>query len=148
MKKSRKKELVMAAVFSSLLLLAGCGLKLDEEYTGEVNTLEGAELTVDQESVKPAEITYTIDNQSGTDLAYGQDYGLQVEKDGKWYPIIPKNNVAVTLEMLWVQAGGADTHTTGWENSYGKLPKGHYRIVKSVSDDQQGYFLAGEFEIR
>lgn len=142
-----KKELLMAAVMGSLILLCGCGLKLSEEYTEEVNTLEGAELKVDEDSVKPTEITYTISNQSDAGLSYGQSYGLQKEKNGKWYPVIPKNEVAITSEMLWIPAGSTDTLMTGWESSYGKLPKGHYRIVKHVYDEQQEYILAGEFEI-
>ncbi|MBD5394064.1 MAG: hypothetical protein HDR71_07295 [Lachnospiraceae bacterium] len=148
MMKNWKKELIATVILCNLLLLSGCGLKLGDEFTGEVNTLEGVELIVDQESVKPTEISYTIENQSESDLAYGQDYGLQMEKDGKWYQIIPKKDVAITLEMLWTPAGSTDTHMISWESSYGKLPKGHYRIIKSMSDDQQGYFFAGEFEIK
>lgn len=147
MKKGWKKELITAAVIGSLLLLGGCGLKLGEEFTGEINNLEGAELTVDEASVKPTEITYTVSNRSEKDLSYGQDYGLQQEKDGKWYSVVPENEIAITLELLWLPAGSTDTNMISWESSYGKLPKGHYRIVKSFSDDRQGYFLAGEFVI-
>lgn len=139
------KNILLAAL--AMLLLNGCGQKLGEEYTGEVNTAEGIVLTVEEDSVKPTEISYTIKNSSNQDLSYGQDYGLQKEKDGKWYEVIPENPVAVTLELLWLPSGNTDTHTTGWKDSYGELPAGHYRIVKHVSDNQQSYTLAGEFQI-
>ncbi|MBD5501623.1 MAG: hypothetical protein HDR10_10565 [Lachnospiraceae bacterium] len=131
----------------SFLLLGGCGQKLGEEFTEEVNTLEGATLTVEETSVSPVEITYVIDNQSEMDLSYGQDYSLQMEKDGKWYRIIPERDVAVTLELLWAPAGSQNSHIVNWQGSYGKLQKGHYRIIKSVADNVQGYYLAGEFQV-
>lgn len=146
MKNLWKKTLLTTAALS-VLLLGGCGQKLGEEFTEEVNTLEGVTLTVEETSVNPIAIAYIIDNQSETDLSYGQDYGLQMEKDGKWYQIIPKKDVAVTLELLWVPAGSGNSHTVNWQDSYGKLTKGHYRIVKSVADNSRGYYLAGEFRI-
>lgn len=146
MKKLCKITLLTTAALS-LLLLGGCGQKLGEEFTEEVNTLEGVTLTVEETSVSPVEITYVIDNQSEVDLSYGQDYSLQVEKDGKWYRIIPERDVAVTLELLWAPAGSQNSHTVNWQGSYGKLQKGHYRIIKSVADNVQGYYLAGEFQV-
>lgn len=147
------KKLLGAAMVSVVLLLGGCSLegsnvKLGEEFIGEVNTLEGALLTVEEVNDSATGITYVIDNQSEKDLNYGQDYGLQKEKEGKWYPVEPKDPVAITLELLWIPAGNTDTHEISWEASYGKLPKGHYRIVKSLADDTQGYYLAGEFTVQ
>ena len=142
-----KKSKILAAVLTGmcLIFLAGCGQKLGDEFTEEVNTLEGAALVVD-ESVATG-ITYTMENQTDKDLNYGQDYGLQKEKDGKWYQVESKEPVAVTMELLWLPAGSTDTLELNWESSYGKLASGHYRIVKNVSDNESGYYLAGEFEI-
>lgn len=131
----------------SLILLTACGQKLGEEFTQEVNTLEGAQISVDESAVTPTGITYTISNQSDKDLSYGQDYSLQKEKDGRWYLVEPENLVAITLELLWLPAGNTDTYEISWENSYGKLSSGHYRIIKNVSDDEAGYYLAGEFDV-
>lgn len=145
MKRIKKFLAILAGV--SLILLMGCGIKLGEEFTEEVNMLEGAEITVDEALVTPTGITFTINNQSDKDLSYGQDYSLQKEEDGKWYWIEPENPAAVTLELLWIPAGNADTMEISWETSYGKLPKGHYRILKNMADEQSGYYLAGEFGI-
>lgn len=143
----RSKILSAMIVGISLILFTGCGQKLGEEFTQEVNTLEGAEITVDESMVTSIGITYMISNQSDQDLNYGQDYGLQKEKDGKWYQVEPRNPVAVTLELLWLPAGNTDTLEISWETSYGTLSSGHYRIVKSVSDNENSYYLAGEFDI-
>ena len=145
MKKNKIVSVVIVGM--SLILFAGCGQKLGDEFTEEVNTLEGAFLSVDENLASPVGITYTMENQTDKDLNYGQDYSLQKEKDGRWYQVEPKEPVAVTMELLWLPAGSRDTLELRWESSYGKLKSGHYRIVKNVSDSESGYYLAGEFEI-
>ncbi|NBJ93067.1 immunoglobulin-like domain-containing protein [Parablautia muri] len=142
-----KKAAAMLIGAVLLVSLVGCGAKLGEEFTEEVNTLEGATLTVDEESVSSEGITYTVDNQSETDLNFGQDYSLQKEEKGKWYQLSPANPVAVTMELLWVPAGSSETLEINWDAAYGKLPAGHYRILKNFADNENGYYLAGEFTL-
>ena len=67
--------------------------------------------------------------------------------DGKWYALEAKEPVAVTMQLLWIPHGSTDTYEINWEASYGKLAGGHYRIMKSVTDDKQGYYLAAEFDV-
>ncbi len=145
MKKS--KMIFMMVLGLNILLLAGCGKKLGEEFTDEVNTLTGVSLTVDEDKVSETGVAYTIDNQSDKDISFGHDYSLQMEKDGKWYQVEPKEAIAVTMELLWLPAGTSETYEIWWDSSYGKLASGHYRIVKSVSDNESGYYLAGEFQL-
>lgn len=145
MKKS--KTILIMVLALNILLLVGCGQKLGEEFTEEVNTLEGVSLTVDAESAASSGITYTLDNQSDKDINFGQNYSLQMEKDGKWYQVESRDPMAVTLELLWLPAGTSDTYEIKWDSSYGKLSSGHYRIVKNVSDEENGYYLAGEFQL-
>lgn len=144
-----KRYKITAAILLAgcLMALCGCQAKVGEEFTEEVDTLEGVSLTVDAGQVTSSGITYTIDNQSEKDLSYGRDYSLQKEKDGKWYRVEPKSAVAVTMELLWIPAGDAQTEALEWEDAYGKLPAGKYRVVKSVSDYESGYYLTGEFNV-
>lgn len=146
MKKSRVLSVIVAGI--SLIMLTGCGQKLGEEFTEEVNTLEGVEMTVDESLITPTGITFTISNQSDKELNYGQDYSILKEKEGRWYQVVPENPVAVTMELLWLPADNTDTHEISWETSYGKLSSGNYRIIKYVFDSENGYCLAGEFTIK
>lgn len=146
MNRSRKQAACVLAV--CLAFLAGCGQKLGEEFSEDVNMLEGAELLVDEALATPAGITYTISNQSDKDLNYGQDYSLLKEKDGKWYVVEPARPAAVTMELLWVPAGSTDTMEISWEDSYGNLSGGHYRLLKNFSDNEKGYYLAGDFSVK
>lgn len=141
------RNLLAMAIGAGLLCLGGCGVKLGEEFAGEVNTLEGVSLLVQEGMASPGGVTIEIDNQSDKDLNYGQDYSLQKEKNGRWYQVEPENPVAVTMELLWIPSGNTDVMEVKWEASYGKLPKGHYRILKSFADQEKGYYLAGEFTL-
>ncbi|MDE7334255.1 MAG: hypothetical protein K2O16_18910 [Lachnospiraceae bacterium] len=145
---NRNRKLLTCVLAMCLVLFAGCGQKLGAEFSEEVNMLEGAELSVDESLVTPTGLTYSISNQSGRDLNYGQDYSLLKEKDGKWYLVEPERPVAVTMELLWVPAGSTDTMEISWESSYGKLSGGHYRLLKNFSDNEKGYYLAGDFHVK
>ncbi len=118
-----------------------------EVFSKNVNTLKGASLSVKEVYSPATGLTYVLDNHAGRDLNFGQDFSLQKEEDGKWYIVEPKEPFAVTMQLLWIPNGCTDTYEIGWEASYGVLSKGHYRIVKSVADDKQGYYLAGEFNV-
>lgn len=144
----KHKMMVMMTLGLYILLLAGCGQKkLGEEFTEEVNTLEGVTLTIEEGKASASGVTYTINNQSGQDINFGQDYSLQMEKDGKWYYVEPKEAIAVTMELLWLPAGTSESYDIIWNSSYGKLSSGHYRIVKNISDNAAGYYLSGEFQL-
>lgn len=117
-------------------------------FSENVNTLSGAVLAVKKVGAPATGLTYMLDNCSGRELNFGQDYSLQKECDGKWYVVEAKEPLAVTMQLLWIPNGSTDTYEINWETAYGVLPEGHYRIVKSVADDKQGYYLAGEFSVQ
>ena len=117
------------------------------EFLEPVNILAGVSLFVKEVFGPATGLTYVLDNRSGRDLNFGQDFSLQREKDGKWYVLESKAPMAVTMQLLWIPDRCTDTYEINWEVSYGELPKGHYRIIKSVADDKQGYYMAGEFDV-
>ena len=59
--------------------------------------------------------------------------------------------VSITMEARIYEPG--ELHKVGdvsWEDRYGTLPPGHYRLVKSFWPDIEGgkiFLLSGEFEI-
>ncbi len=147
-KRQRGRKILAMVIGAGMICLGGCGVKLGEEFKEEVNTLKGAGIQVSEDKASPVGIAIEIHNQSDKDLNYGQDYSIQKEKDGRWYVVEPLSPVAVTMELLWIPTGSEDAMEINWEDSYGKLPKGHYRIIKSFADEQKGYYLAGEFTIK
>lgn len=143
-----KKIFLLLITVTGIIMLAGCGEKtvLGEEFTEEVNTLEGLSIRIDEASVTSTGLSYEIDNQSEENLSYGQDYSVQKQKDGKWY-VLEGNPIAITMELLWLSAGESASHEVNWEDGFGKLAKGHYRLIKNMGTEEAGYYVAGEFTI-
>lgn len=138
------------------LLLAGCsgGAKIGEVYTGEVNTYEGVTMTAVEGTAKPGGITIEILNTTNEEIESGNqaDFAVQVEKNGEWYRLKEPAEWANTAEAWGFLKNQPVTIELRWNNRYGALPEGHYRVVKSFVEyhetGEQVYFtLAVEFEI-
>ena len=129
------------------ILLCGCGMKLGEEVTSEVDRVD-VKIEVDTASVTATGCIYTMINNTEGDFAYDGSYGIHMEKDGKWYQVEAKNAVAITGELLWLPAGSAEEMTLDWSSVYGELKAGRYRLVKNFADFTDGYDITGEFEVK
>lgn len=139
-----KKNLVVTILLC--VLLCGCGMKLGEEVTTEVNKVDVV-IEVDATSVTKTGCVYTMTNNTEGDFAYDGSYGIHMEKDGKWYRVDPKSASATTADLLWLPSGVSEEATLDWSASYGELKKGHYRLVKNFADFTDGYYIVGEFAI-
>ena len=78
-----------------LLALTACGSapKSSEEASDlEVNNHEGVTMTVVDGSAYPGQVKVTILNATDTEIDSGNsaDFFLQVEQNGQWYNLIPK----------------------------------------------------------
>jgi hypothetical protein len=82
----------------------------------------------------------TLINKSDTDYGYGDEFQLEVKKDGKW--IVDTSVKCDSTEVLFILKAGekAETHVY---IDLSKLSKGDYRIVKIV--DMKGKEMNKEF---
>ena len=122
------------SVILVLLLLTGCGsLEISDTPSDiEVNTRTDVTMKVVDGSAKPGTVTVTILSTSEADIESGNehDFGIQVEKDGQWYPLKEPEGLANTAEALIYQTGQSVEQTLTWASRYGSLPDGHYRVIK------------------
>ena len=139
------KKNVVVLVMALVMLLCGCGVKLGEEVTTEVNRV-AVVIEVNEASVSKTGCTFVMANNTEGDFAYDGSYSIQMEKDGKWYQV-QRNNTAIMGDLLWLPAGVSEEVTIDWSADYGELSKGHYRLVKNFADFTDGYDIAGEFSI-
>lgn len=63
-------------------------------------------------------------------LQYGNPYEIEIKKDGGWHKI----NVELNFDMPAFQLLSKESKEIelDWENEYGKLAKGTYRIIKGI----------------
>lgn len=120
-------------------------------YKEEVNTFPG--VTMKLLYAYPNEIGVEIHNNTDADILFGEDYDLQILKDGEWYSLsYVIDNAAFNSVGLPVKAEDSRIWGTDWVIFHGVLGEGDYRIVKSVSVSKAGashtnYPIAVEFSL-
>jgi len=121
-------------IILSLLLLTGCGGPevVDTPSDIEVNTREDVTMEVVEGSAQRGTVSVTILNTSDAEIDSGNehDFGIQVEKDGAWYPLEEPEGLANTAEALVYPKDQPVEMTLTWASRYGSLPDGHYRVIK------------------
>lgn len=92
----------------------------------------------------------SLTNHSTVSLMYGRSFRLEVWDGADWYyvPVSPLRNHAFTLEGYNLEPG----QTREMNHSltmYGKLPLGHYRLVKDlfIANGNKRCYGAAEFDI-
>lgn len=84
--------------------------------------------------------TVLIDNQSGYEMSYSEYYSLQLERDGEWYTLPPREPLAFS-DIAYVLQDLEQATVTCDLTVYGDLAAGHYRLVK---DDVAAEFWLDE----
>ena len=144
-------------VLLCLLLLTGCGGPevSDTPSDIEVNTREDVTMTVVEGSAQRGTVTVTILNTGDGEIDSGNehDFGIQVEKEGRWYPLEEPEGLANTAEaLIFLKDQPAEMALT-WASRYGSLPDGHYRVVKGFFEfnpegpPHEHFALAAEFTL-
>ena len=74
--------------------------------------------------------TFILKNDSDVDVQYGNAYELEIKQDGKWHKI----NVEIdfTMQAYELKVKKSLEFNLNWKETYGKLAKGEYRIIKTI----------------
>ncbi len=133
------------------LVITGCENKLN---IGKKSNIELSQsevyLSIKEKTKKNTGATLILTNKSNKNFQYGNPYEIEVKKDNEWYKI--DVNLNFTMPAFYLKANETKEMDINWENGYGKLPKGTYRIIKSIDyENEQGKFerfnIATEFTI-
>ena len=145
-----KKIFIILISFVLLLGVTGCGKNNFE--IGKQSKVEVVDkyvtFEIDDETLTNESATVVFRNNSEYNVSYGTPYELEIKKDGEWHEI----NVELffTMPLMSLKPGESKNLEFNWAESYGKLAKGEYRIIKSVtveSDNPESFYEAAEFTI-
>ena len=91
-----------------------------------------------------------IKNNSDMDVLYGNNYEIEIKKEGEWKKI----NVELffPLPAFLLKSKASKEIEFNWENGYGKLPLGNYRIIKNIALEKEAgtfdnFYISAEFTI-
>lgn len=148
-----KKKLLLL-VLSGLIILTntGCIINKNNFDVGEKSDIpiikNDLSLFLKEGTLSNKGATFILKNDSDVDIEYGNPYEIEIKRDGSWYKI----NVVIDFNMIaYVLKSNEEIELEiDWENSYGILATGEYRVIKSISVENEKYdtiYLAAEFII-
>ena len=92
-----------------------------------------------------------LTNNSDLNYKYGEPYEMEIKENGEWYKINVKLNFNLPAYVL--KANEAEEIEIKWENDYGKLAPGNYRILKEIIQEKDDgtfdtFYVSVEFTIK
>lgn len=142
------------------ILLCSCGKteEVSESYIlfeGDTNTQSGTTAEISQlpsfdkkdyDETDVMEITVTNNSEQGL-IIIDIPFGIQKMLNGEWY------TVPTVYGIAGHAAGIADGETydgEAWLSPYSCLDPGHYRVISSLSFEQEyaNYFISCEFDVK
>ncbi len=146
------KKTVLFLFAAVLMLTAACSTPSMEKlpYEAEQKSTD-IQMTVDEQTVAgdAESVSLSIKNASDKEYTYGAASTIEMEKDGKWYVVEPKEELA-WIEIAYIIAPGETNEESVTLNEYyGTLKAGNYRIVKTFTDaDGNGLTAFGSFTVK
>lgn len=144
-------QLALDALFEKDFPEATASKKVAQQG-GMADVLEDVYMSVTYATDKGANLVFM--NYSDKNMEFGDDYELQMCKDGEWYQVdYIIDNWAFNAIAYMMPKNEPVSMCVDWTHFHGVLPAGQYRIVKSVMDfrgtgDYTTYRLAAEFEVQ
>lgn len=142
------KKTILTILLCGVMALGmtGCGKSKNEFDIGNKSDVQISQNNDVKLSIKDGTLTNTgatlvLTNNTDKNFQYGNPYEIEIQKDGVWHKInvvlnfnlpafhlLPKENKEIELN---------------WENGYGKLAEGTYRIIKGIDYEyEEGKFEA------
>ena len=130
------KKTILTILLCGVMVLemTGCGKQKNEFDIGNKPDIKISQndviMTIKEGTLTNKSATLVLTNNSDKNFQYGNPYGIEIKKDGEWHKI----NVELNFDMPAFQLLSKESKEIelDWENEYGKLAKGTYRIIKGI----------------
>ena len=137
-----------------VLGMTGCGKQKNEFDIGNKSDIKISQndviMTIKEGTLTNKSATLVLTNHSDKNFQYGNPYEIEIKKDGEWHKI----NVELYFDMPAFPLSSKESKEIelDWENGYGKLAKGTYRIIKGIDYEYEegkykSFNIAVEFTI-
>ena len=150
------KKTILTILLCGVMVLAmtGCGKSKNEFDIGNKSDIKISQndvtMIIKDGTLTNNGATLILTNNSDKNFQYGTPYEIEIKKDGEWHKI----NVELNFTMPAFQLSARENREIeiNWENGYGKLAKGTYRIIKGIDYEYEegkykSFNVAVEFTI-
>ena len=130
------KKTILTILLCGVMVLGmtGCGKQKNELDIGDKSDIKVSQndviMTIKEVTLTNKSATLVLTNNNDKNFQYGNPYEIEIKKDGEWHKI----NVELNFDMPAFQLLSKESKEIelDWENEYGKLAKGTYRIIKGI----------------
>lgn len=149
-----KKILTILLCGIMVLGMAGCGKEKNKFDIGNKSNIKISQndvtMTIKEGTLTNKSATLVLTNNSDKNFQYGDPYEIEIKKDEEWHKI----NIELYFDMPAFQLSAKESKEIelNWENGYGKLANGTYRIIKEIDyeyeeEKYETFNVAVEFTI-
>lgn len=130
------KKTILTILLCGVMVLemTGCGKKKNEFDIGNKSDIKISQndviMTIKEGTLTNKSATLVLTNNSDKNFQYGNTYEIEIKKDGEWHKINVELNFDIPAFPL--SSKESEEIELNWENGYGKLAKGTYRIIKDI----------------
>ena len=150
------KKTILTILLCGIMVLGmtGCGKQKNEFDIGNKSDIKNSQndviMTIKEGTLTNKSATLVLTNNSDKNFQYGNPYEIEIKKDGEWHKINVELNF--TLPAFHLLPKESKEIELNWENEYGKLSKGTYRIIKGINYEYEegkykSFNVAVEFTI-
>lgn len=145
----KKRVIIVLGVLVLLIVILALIICFKPREIKNINLAENITMKIKEGSLTNTGATVIITDLSGDENLdlISKEFKIDYKKNDKWYRLESKiKNEVTVMTTDNVMENGDNTYTQeiNWERYYGKLDKGHYRIVKEVKTN---LYIAAEFDI-
>lgn len=112
-----------------ICLVTGCGNK----NIYEQQTLDNVSINID--NVTPTGATLTIKDENENPYIYGEWYEIEKEVDSEWERLETINDLVFNDLGYKVDENNMVSFTMDWQDYYGTLEPGSYRLIKRIDNN-------------
>lgn len=131
------KKTILTILLCGVMVLGmtGCGKQKNEFDIGNKSDIKISQndviMTIKEGTLTNKSATLVLTNNSDKNFQYGNTYEIEIKKDGEWHKI----NVELNFDIPAFPLSSKESKEIelDWENGYGKLAKGTYRIIKGIN---------------
>ena len=119
-----------------------CNIVVNVHYIADVS------MKIKENTLTDTSMVVIIEDLNEDKYTYGEEFYIEKKDNDRWIKLKPINDDYGFNEMGYLV--GKDNKLEmkqDWLNLYGKLDKGHYRLIKNVYEDNQKLFFSVEFKI-
>lgn len=145
----KRKYLIILIFCLIIIVLTSCKVMKDKY---NIETIKrNVSISIVDNSLTARGVKLILKNNSNVDIHYGNPYEIEVNKNEKWQKLETELNF--TLPLYSLKPKQQIELILDWENGYGKLENGKYRIIKKIdvkqdNDDKYDTFdVIVEFDI-